>query len=95
MVTRLKNDSGQTPLPAAYLNCKIYHGPYVSNFFEIYESLKKKDLSKKIENISELSNFLIKDLENIKKNENNHLKSFQSLSDEILSKSMDQIKNFI
>lgn len=95
MVTRLKNDSGQNPLPAAYLNCKIYHGPYVSNFFEIYESLKKKDLSKKIENISELSNFLIKDLENIKKNENNHLKSFQSLSDEILSKSMDQIKNFI
>ena len=32
MVKKLKNDSGQNPIDAAYLNCKIYHGPYVSNF---------------------------------------------------------------
>ena len=32
MIERLKDDSGQNPMDAAYLNCKVYHGPYVSNF---------------------------------------------------------------
>ena len=31
----------QNPIDAAKLGCKIYHGPYVYNFKEIYEILEK------------------------------------------------------
>ena len=36
-----KNVSGQSPIEAATLGCKIYHGPYVYNFQEIYQILHK------------------------------------------------------
>ena len=39
MLKKLKNSGGQNPIEAARLNCKIYHGPYVNNFAEIYEIL--------------------------------------------------------
>ena len=39
MLKKLKHVSGQDPIEAAKLNCKIYHGPFVSNFEEIYELL--------------------------------------------------------
>ena len=35
------------PIEAAKLNCKIYHGPYVYNFEEIYEAFEKNQISKK------------------------------------------------
>ena len=60
MIKKLKNDGGQNPIEAAKLNCKIYHGPYVYNFKEIYEILKKNNISKKINDYEELSNNLIK-----------------------------------
>ena len=57
------------------LNCKIYHGPYVYNFEEIYEIFKKNKISKKINNYDELSKNLKNDLKiqkkKIKKNSNN------------------------
>ena len=37
LIEKLKYDSGQNPIDAAYLNCKIYHGPYVSNFLKFME----------------------------------------------------------
>ena len=36
----LKSVGGQNPIDAAKLGCKIYHGPYIYNFSEIYEILK-------------------------------------------------------
>ena len=41
MIKKLKNDGGQNPIEAAKLGCKIYHGPYVYNFEEIYKILEK------------------------------------------------------
>ena len=38
---------GQNPLEAARYGCNILHGPNVSNFFEIYDFLKKNNVSKK------------------------------------------------
>ena len=37
MLEKLKDNAGQNPIEAAKLNCKIYHGPYVYNFEEIYQ----------------------------------------------------------
>ena len=62
MIKKLKNDGGQDPIEAAKLNCKIYHGPYVRNFYEIYEILMKNNISKQINSEEELSKNLIEDL---------------------------------
>jgi len=62
MIKKLRNEGGQNPLEAAKLKCKVYHGPYVYNFEEIYKILEKNKISKKIENYQELSDNLTKDL---------------------------------
>ena len=38
---RFISDGGQNPIDAAYSGCKVYHGPYVSNFEEIYQIFAK------------------------------------------------------
>ena len=58
-VESLKNDSGQNPIEAARLGCKIYHGPNVSNFKEIYDHFNTLGITKKVNNPEELSLSLI------------------------------------
>ena len=48
LLGKLKNRGGQNPIDAAKLGCKVYHGPYVYKFREIYDFLGNKNLSKKI-----------------------------------------------
>ena len=40
LLNKFKNSGGQNPIEAAALGCKIYHGPYVYNFQEIYNLLR-------------------------------------------------------
>ena len=94
LIKRLKNDSGQNPIDAAYLNCKIYHGPYVSNFQEIYEMLKNRNISFKIESHSELSENLIFDLNKIQK-QNQFSKNIESLGKKIFTNTMSNIEIFL
>ena len=42
--------------------CRIFHGPHISNFKEIYGNLQKKNLSYKITNQNHLTNLLKKNL---------------------------------
>lgn len=95
LVKKLRFDSGQNPIDAVNLDCKVYHGPYVSNFEEIYEILNLNHLSKKIKNHEELSENLIIDFnENEKKIkiENNYV---QNLGQTIFTKTMKLIDNFL
>ncbi len=94
-IKSLQNDSGQNPIDAAKLNCKIYHGPYVSNFNEVYEILKDKKLSISIKDYYELSENLIKDLKDPQKKYNDKPNFINYLGDKILSNTMFQIDNFI
>lgn len=96
LIERLKYDSGQNPIDAALLNCKIYHGPYVSNFDEIYQILKKNHIAKEIKNYNELSLNLENDLKDIQENKRNLPNLFlRNLSQNILSKTMQTVENFI
>ena len=45
---------GQNPLEAVRYGCNILHGPYVSNFKEIYQFLKKNRISIKINNQNQI-----------------------------------------
>ena len=48
MLKKLKDVGGQNPIEAAKMGCKVYHGPYVYNFSEIYELLAENKVSNKI-----------------------------------------------
>ena len=95
MIERLKNDSGQNPIEAAKLNCKIYHGPYVSNFKEIYDLLKINDISYKVDNEDDLAKNLINDLQNPQKQWVVKSHDIQNLSADIYTNSMRRINNFL
>ncbi len=95
LINRLKENSGQNPIDAAKLNCKIYHGPYVSNFEEIYEILKNTKISKKINNHNELSSNLIFDLKDLNKKNNKIPNSIQILGKNIFTNTMLIIDNFL
>jgi 3-deoxy-D-manno-octulosonic-acid transferase len=94
-IKKLENVGGQNPIEAAKLGCKIYHGPYVYNFKEIYEILEKNNISKKIENYTELSNYLIKDLINPEKEENKISHLIDNLGQKTLTDTMKLINNFL
>ena len=95
LIRKLKNDSGQNPIDAAKLKCKIYHGPFVYNFKEIYKILKKNNISKKIENYKELSANLISDLKSPIKKNNKSVSIINDLGQKTLNDTMENINNFI
>ena len=70
---------GQNPIEPAKCGCKIYHGPYVSNFKEIYEFLNKKKITYGVNNEFELSENLLKDF-----NDHNNLNK----------KNMEELNNY-
>ena len=51
---------GQNPLEPARFGCKIIHGPNIENFKEVYELLKDKKISFKINNANQLNNEVVK-----------------------------------
>ncbi len=95
MVKKFKDKGGQNPIEAAKLECKIYHGPYVYNFHEIYKILEESGISKKINDYEELSNNLIKDLENPHKQNNKKSNSINDLGEKTLIDTMHILNNFI
>jgi 3-deoxy-D-manno-octulosonic-acid transferase len=95
LIKELENDSGQNPIDAAKLDCKIYHGPFIYNFKEIYEILEKNNISKKVNNITELSNNLIIDLKNNNKENNNFSNLINSLGQKTLTDTMKNINEFL
>jgi 3-deoxy-D-manno-octulosonic-acid transferase len=81
---------GQNPLEAVRYNCNILHGPYVSNFNEIYNFLHKQKISKKVINLSQTTNILIK-LFNSKKPQKNIKNKINKIGQKILKKNIDEL----
>ena len=50
------------------MSCNIYHGPFVSNFREIYDYFQESLLCKQIKDVEELSAMLEKDFKLPEKN---------------------------
>ncbi len=95
MVKKLENNSGQDPIEAAKLGCKVYHGPYVYNFKEIYQFLKKNGIATEIHNHSELYNNLTLDLVQIHKNDNKISNSIKNLGQKTLVETMTSINKLL
>ena len=86
----LINHGGQNPLEAVRYGCKVFHGPNISNFKEIYNFLKKNRLSRKIFNDQNLTNLL---LSNLKKDipHKKIIKNLNSIGKNILNKTYKEI----
>ena len=95
IIKRLREDSGQNPIDAAKLSCKVYHGPYVVNFEEIYKILSSNKISMQINNIGELSKNLIIDLKELNKSETSNFYSIKILEQGILENTMSHINNLL
>jgi len=50
---------GQNPLEAARYGAKIFHGPNIDNFKDIYALLKDLDISKKISTPKQLASYVV------------------------------------
>ncbi len=95
MIKKLHKVGGQNPIEAAKLGCKIYHGPYVYNFKEIYDLLKSYKVSDQIYSDQELSEKLIKDFEDLRNDQNKIVDSIDNLGQKILNESIKEINKFI
>ena len=94
-IKNLKNDGGQNPIDAAKLGCKIYHGPYVYNFQEIYQILEENNISKIISDEIDLSKNLILDFENINNKNSENVYFLNELGKNAFNKTMKKINNFL
>jgi len=86
---------GQNPIEAAVNGCKIYHGPYVYNFAEIYKYLNEVNVTKKVNNIEELANSIINDLKKEKEINTKDVKTINNHGKKILKETISQISNYI
>ena len=85
---------GQNPLEAARYNCQILHGPNIWNFSEIYNLLRRLNVSQKITNIGQIVKKISIILNNKKNNKNIQFK-LNSLSKNILKLTLIEINNQI
>ncbi len=93
-IERLKEEGGQNPIDAAKLGCKIYHGPYVYNFQEVYELLKKNKISQKINSYFDLTKYLALDLKDHKK-KNYSYNQIKDLEKNLLNRIMKVVEEFL
>ena len=81
---------GQNPLEAARYGCSIINGPYIQNFIEIYDFLKKNNISTTVKKNQELPNQLYI-LFNRKANPKIIQNKLKMIGNKILKKTYDEI----
>ena len=95
MIKKLEAVGGQNPVEAAKLGCKIYHGPYIYNFQELYEFLSNKNFSEKIINEKELSQKIIRDFNENMKMSDSQVENINRIGKKILKDTCDEIQLLI
>ena len=96
LIKKLIKVSGQNPIEAAKMGCFIFHGPFVSNFAEIYRYLKQKEFSEKINYPEELANKLIKNFNsNQKVVDKERLEELEIYSNSIFTKIINEYEILI
>jgi len=95
LIRSLIKDGGQNPIEPARLGCKIFHGPYVSNFNEAYDYLRKLGVAKKINNSEELSLSLVEGLKDDKSKNQEIAKKIENYGQNILNNVTMELKKYI
>ena len=95
LIKKMKLVGGQNPIEAANLNCKIYHGPYVYNFQEVYDFLKSNNMAEQINNEFDLSEKIIENLKNSEKKSSKSVNLLDSYGDKILQNTIIELNKLI
>ena len=90
-----KNVGGQNPIEAAKLGCKIFHGPYIYNFQEVYELLKSYGVAEEIKNESELAKKVIESFERPKLTSNKQIELLNIYGEKILKETAEAINSHL
>ena len=95
LIKSLLMDSGQNPIEAARLGCKIFHGPNVSNFVEIYEYLKTLGITKEVKNYEELSQSIVEEFKEDKAKDDMIASKIENYGQNILNNVIVELKKYI
>ena len=94
-IKKLKNVGGQNPIDAAKLGCKIYHGPFVYNFQEIYELFNHYEIAKEIRGLEDLASQVKFDFDNPEKNNLEISEKIIELGQQTLKDTMEKINELL
>ena len=94
LIKRLSLVGGQNPIEAAKRGCKIYYGPYVYNFFEVYKFLSENKIAEQIEDIGELSKKILRDLKIPKEENTEKIEKLNVFGNNIFKNTINELKNF-
>ena len=88
-------NSGQNPIEPARFGCKIFHGPNVHNFVEIYKYLETLGVTKKVNNSEELSLSLVEELKENKVKNHEISTEIQKYGQNIFNNVIIELKKYI
>jgi 3-deoxy-D-manno-octulosonic-acid transferase len=94
-IKKKKNVGGQNPIEAAKLGCKIFHGPYVYNFQEIYEHLKSYGATEMVNNEFDLAEKIVKNLDNPTKMNQQQISLLNIYGEKILNETSKEIEAYL
>ena len=95
LVAKLEKIGGQNPIEAAKLGCKIYHGPYVYNFHEIYLHLQSHGMAEKVNNEQELAEKIIQNFESRKIKDQQQGNLLNTHGEKILHKTVLELDKYL
>ena len=93
LIKKLSHIGGQNPIEAAKLNCKVYFGPYVYNFQEVYDFLKINNIAEQINGEYDLSKKIIKNLESSEKINTQSINLLNNYGDKILKNTIIKLND--
>ena len=90
----IKN-SGQNPIEPARLGCKIFHGPNISNFSEIYEYLNTLGVTKEVNSKDQLSLSLVEEFRNNRAKNHEIVEKIENYGQNIFDSVIIELKKYI
>ena len=94
-IKKIENVSGQNPIEAAKLGCKIFHGPYVYNFQETYDLLSSYGIAKSVNNEMDLANEVIKNFEIPPKKNQSQINLLNNYGEKILKETILELDVYL
>jgi len=95
LLKKKQNVGGQNPIEAAKLGCKIFYGPYVYNFQEVYEHLKSNGIAEIVNNEIELAEKIIKNFRDPKAKNNPQIDLLNIYGKKILQETTLELDTFL
>ena len=95
LAENLTINSGQNPIEPAKLGCKIFHGPNVTNFTEIYGYLKTLGVTNEVKNSDELSLSLVEEFKEDKAKNDEITEKIENYGQNIFNNVIIELKKYI